>query len=93
MAGPTASNPAAFSRAASECQAGTDQGISARGNMPWRVYQNGSRVISGIIRDDTARTISEEVLGRQAEDLRRSEEALRHQTRLVTSIITSMADG
>jgi len=55
--------------------------------------ENGSRVISGIIRDDTARTVSEETLGRQAENLRRSEEALRHQTRLVTSIITSMADG
>ena len=55
--------------------------------------ESGSRVIAGIIRDVTELASSEEILERQAEDLRRSEEALRHQTRLVNSIVTSMADG
>lgn len=82
-----------FSPAASECPAGTDRGNRCLWKCLGECLENGSRVISGIIRDDTARTVSEETLGRQAEDLRRSEEALRHQTRLVTSIITSMADG
>lgn len=55
--------------------------------------EGGSHVIAAVIRDVTERAVSEETLERQAEDLRRSEEALRHQTRLVNSIVTSMADG
>lgn len=55
--------------------------------------QNESRVMAGVIRDITELTLREEAFERQAEDLRNSEDALRHQTRLVNSIITSMADG
>jgi PAS domain S-box-containing protein len=55
--------------------------------------ENESRVIAGVARDITNRTVSEEMLDRQAEDLRCSEQALRHQTRLVNSIVTSMADS
>ncbi len=54
---------------------------------------HGLRVIAGVIHDVTERVKSQDILERQAEHLRRSEDALLQQTCLVNSIITSMADG
>jgi PAS domain S-box-containing protein len=54
---------------------------------------NGVRVIAGILQDVSELAVSQETLERQAEDLRSLLIALRQQTRLVNSIVTSMADG
>lgn len=55
--------------------------------------ENGKRLLTGIIADITERRAAEEMVEQQAEDLRRSEEALRGQTRVVQSIVASMGDG
>jgi PAS domain S-box-containing protein len=58
------------------------------------VYDNGIHLGTAItFRDITELATSRATLARQAEDLRRSLEALQHQTRLANSIITSMAEG
>lgn len=55
--------------------------------------ENGSRLLTGIITDITDRQAAEEMLDRQAEELLRSEDALRAQTRVVQSIVASIGDG
>lgn len=55
--------------------------------------ENGERLVTGIISDITERRAAEALLEQQAEELLRSEEALRTQTRVVQSIVASMGDG
>ena len=59
-----------------------------------QVFDSGVHLGTVItFRDLTERAISQGTVERQSEDLRRSAEALRHQTRLVNSIVTSTAEG